>query len=98
MLRFYREFFRVYMNDIIIFSKILKKHVVHFKQIFRLFINKRVNLISNKSFLNYSFIMLFEQRIDNFDLSISIEKITIITFLRFSQLLKNLKHFFDLID
>ena len=98
MLRSYREFFRIYMNDIIMFSKILKKHVVHFKQIFQLFVNKRVNLISNKSFLNYSFIMLFEQRVDNFDLSISIEKITTIIFLRFSQSLKNLKHFLDLID
>ena len=34
MLRSYREFSRVYMNDIIMFSKILKKHIVHFKQIF----------------------------------------------------------------
>ena len=34
MLRLYREFFRVYMNDIIIFSKILKEHIVHFRQIF----------------------------------------------------------------
>ena len=50
MLRFYRKFFRVYMNDIIIFSKILKKHIVYFKQIFQLFANKRVNLIFNKSF------------------------------------------------
>ena len=98
MLRSYRDFFRVYMNDIIIFSKILKKHIAHLKQIFQLFVSKRVNLIFNKSFLNYSFIMLFEQRVDNFDLSISVEKITIIIFLRFSQSLKNLKHFLDLID
>ena len=98
MLRLYREFSRVYMNDIIIFSKILKEHIVHFRQIFQLFASKRVNLVFNKSFLNYSFIMLLEQRVDSLDLSISIEKITTITFLRFSQSLKNLKHFFDLID
>ena len=98
MLRSYREFFRVYMNDIIVFSKILKKYIAHFKQIFQLFVSKRVNLAFNKSFLNYSFIMLFEQRVDNLDLSISAEKIAIIIFLRFSQSLKNLKHFFDLID
>ena len=98
MLRSYREFSRVYMNDIIMFSKILKKHIVHFRQIFQLFASKRVNLVLNKSFLSYSFIMLLEQRVDNFDLSISIEKIATIIFLRFSQSLKNLKHFFDLID
>ena len=98
MLRSYRDFSRVYMNDIIVFSKTLKKHIVHLRQIFQLFANKRVNLTLNKSFLNYSFIMLFEQRVDNLDLSTSIEKITIIIFLRFSQSLKNLKHFLDLID
>ena len=98
MLRLYRDFFRVYMNDIIIFSKTLKEHIAHLRQIFQLFASKRVNLALNKSFLNYSFIMLLEQRVDNLDLSISIEKITIIIFLRFSQSLKNLKHFSDLID
>ena len=98
MLRSYRDFFRVYMNDIMIFSKILKEHIVHLRQIFQLFASKRVNLTLNKSFLNYSFIMLLEQRVDSLDLSISAEKITIITFLRFSQSLKNLKHFLDLID
>ena len=98
MLRSYRDFSRVYMNDIIIFSKILKKHIAHLRQIFQLFASKRVNLTFNKSFLSYSFIMLFKQRVDSLDLSISIEKIAIITFLRFSQSLKNLKHFFYLID
>ena len=98
MLRFYREFFRVYMNDIIIFSKILKEHIAHFRQIFQLFASKRVNLALNKSFLSYSFIMLLEQRVDSLDLSISTEKIAAIIFLRFSQSLKNLKHFLDLID
>ena len=96
MLRTYREFFRVYMNDIIMFSKTLTKHVEHFKQIFQLFVNKRVNLIFIKSFLNYSFIMLFDQRVDNLKLSISIEKIAIIILLQFSQSFRNLKHFLNL--
>lgn len=29
MIRFYREFSRVYMNDIIVFFKILNEHVKH---------------------------------------------------------------------
>ena len=98
ILRSYRDFSRVYMNDIIVFSKTLKKHIAHLRQIFQLFANKRDNLTFNKSFLNYSFIMLLEQRVDNLDLSTSIEKIITIIFLRFSQSLKNLKHFLDLID
>ena len=98
MLRSYRDFSRVYMNDIIVFSKTLKEHIAHLRQIFQLFVSKRVNLIFNKSFLSYSFIMLLEQRVDSLDLSISIEKIATIIFLRFSQSLKNLKHFLDLID
>ena len=85
MLRSYREFFRVYMNDIIVFSKILTNHLKHFKQIFQLFVNKCVNLTFIKFFLNYLFIMLFDQRVNNLKLFISIEKIAIIISLQFSK-------------
>ena len=98
MLRSYREFSKIYINDIIIFFKTFNEHVKHLRQIFRLFQQKRVNLTFIKSFLNYSFITLLNQRVNNLNLSISKKKIVIITFLQFSTSLRDLKYFFDLID
>ena len=98
MLRFYRQFFRVFMNDIVIFSHILKKHLRHLHQIFEFFQNKRVNLTSIKSFLNYFFIILLKQRVNSLDLFIFEKKIVVIVFLRFSKLLKNLNYFLSFID
>ena len=98
MLRFYQKFSRVYMNNIIIFFKTFKKYMKHLRQIFRLFQQKRVSLIFIKSFLNYLFIILLNQRVDNLKLSTFEKKMIIITFLQFSTLLRDLKYFLDLID
>ena len=98
MLKFYREFLRAYMNDIIIFNKTLKNHVKHFSQIFNLFRVKRVNLILEKFFLSYSFITLLRQKIDNLNLFISTKKIATITSLQFPHSLRDLKYFLSFID
>ena len=98
MLRLYKKFSKIYINDIIIFFKILDEYMKHLRQIFWLFQQKRVNLISIKSFLNYLSIILLSQRIDNLNLLISRKKIIVITFLKFSTSLRDLKYFFDLIN
>ena len=98
LLRLYRQFSRAFMNDIMIFSRTLKKHLLHLRQIFELFRNKRVNLASAKFLLNYSSIILFDQRMNNLDLFISTKKIAVITSFRFSETLKNLKYFLNLIE
>ena len=98
ILRFYRQFSRVFMNDIVIFSHILKKHFRHLHQIFDFFQNKRVNLTSIKSFLNYFSIILLRQRVNSLDLFISKKKIVVIIFLQFSKSLKNLNYFLSFID
>ena len=48
LLCFYRQFFRIFINNIMIFSHTLKKHLFYLQQIFELFQLKRVNLISTK--------------------------------------------------
>ena len=98
MLRLYKKFSKIYMNDIIIFFKTLDEYVKYLRQIFRLFQQKRVNLIFIKSFLNYLLIILLSQQIDNLNLSISKKIIIVITFLQFSISLRELKYFFDLIN
>ena len=96
MLQSHRKFSRAYMNDIIIFFKTLNEHVKHFRQIFRLFQKRRVNLTSIKFYLNYSFIILLKQKIDNLKLFIIVEKITVIISLQFSISLRKLKYFLKL--
>ena len=96
MLKSFRDFLRVYINDIIVFFKILDKHINHFRQIFQLFRVKRVNLASIKLFLTYSSIILFKQRVNNLEMSIFEKKIAIIISLRFFKSLRDLEYFLNL--
>ena len=98
MLQSHREFFRAYMNNIIIFSKTLNEHVKHFRKIFQLFQKRRVNLASTKFYLRYPFITLLGQKMNNLKLSITAEKIAAIILLQFSASLRKLKYFLKLID
>ena len=97
MLRFYKNFFRVFMNDIVIFSHILKKYLLHLNQIFKLFRIRHVNLTLTKFFLNYSLIILLNQQINNLDLFTSTKKIVVITLLRLLKTLKNFEYFLNFI-
>ena len=65
---------------------------------FDFFNDKRVNLTSIKSFLSYFFIILLNQRVDNLKLFIFEKKIVAIVSLQFSNFLKNLKYFLNLIE
>ena len=98
ILKSIREFVKAYMNDIIVFSKTLSKHLNHLRKMFILFRQKRINLNPKKSFLSYSFVILFEQRIDSLSLFTSEKKLVIITTLRFSKTLRQLKTFLKLIN
>ena len=51
MLRIYKAFARVYVNDIMIFSHTLKKHIVHLHAIFELFDFFDITLSSEIFFL-----------------------------------------------
>ena len=59
-LRLYRYFAKCYINNIIIFSYIAKKHFEHLKTIFAFFIRFKVTLELKKSYLNYLSIILFK--------------------------------------
>ena len=95
ILRNYKKFCRVYIDDIVIFSKILKKHFKHLDTIFNLFDRLHINLSSFKSFLSYSSVQLLKLRIDAFNLSTSIEKLKAIAKLQFSTTLRDLKMYFE---
>ena len=81
----------------IIFSKTLIDYLKHLRYIFQLFRKKRVSLSPKKSFLGYSSVILLGQRVDSLGLTISEEKLTTITALFFSAILRDLEVFLGLI-
>ena len=98
ILRAYSEFAKIYVNDIVVFSQILKKHLTHLSIIFQVMNFYGISFSSKKSFLSYFTVALLSQKIDAFDFSIVSEKLDAIARLNFSYTFKNLKIYFDLID
>ena len=98
MLRSFKNFAKIFVNDIIIFSRILQKHLSHLRQIFELFRSKRVSLSPIKSFINYPSVILLDQRVDKLDMFTSQKKIQAITSLRFLETLRDLEIFLGLIE
>src|SRR5436190_20926211 len=66
--RSHKFFICCYINDIVIFSKILKNHLKHLNIIFSLFDKMRIIFKEIKTHLNYSSIILLNQQVDNFDM------------------------------
>ena len=93
LLRSYKKFAKIYVNDIIVHFKILRKHLKHLCTFFQMFRTKRINLIVIKSFLAYFFVILLNQRIDSLDMFTIVEKIIVIIFLRFSFNLRDFEIF-----
>lgn len=98
MLHSYWKFTYAYINNIIIFSLILKNHLQHLRNIFDLFCAWCVSLISNKSFLDYSSIILLNQWVNSLRIFTFKNKIKIIISLQFSDNLRDLKTFLDFIE
>lgn len=62
MLREFRDFVRAYIDDIVVFSRTLEKHVNHLHQIFDLFSRLNISLNPKKSYLGYPTIQLLGQK------------------------------------
>ena len=87
--REFKEFCRVYIDDIIIFSKTLNEHIEHFHKIFELFDRLHISLSSTKSFLEYLTIQFLNLKVDAFDLFTLKEKLKTIASLKFFTTLQN---------
>ena len=98
MLRSFKNFIKTFVNNIIIFSRTLQKHLGHLRQIFELFRIKRVSLSSIKLFIDYSSVILLSQRVDELDMFTSQKKIQAIISLRFLETLRDLEIFLELIE
>ena len=96
--RSYRYFCRVYIDDIVIFSTSLKKHLIHLRFIFSTFEKMNIYLSSRKSFFDYSFVQLLNQKVDVLKLITAEEKFIIIANFFFSKTLVQLKKYLNLIE
>src|SRR5947207_13471643 len=66
--RFHKFFICCYIDDIVIFLKILKNHFKHLNIIFNLFDKMRIIFKKVKTHLDYSSIILLNQQVDDFDM------------------------------
>ena len=98
MFKPFRSFCRVYMNDIVVFSKTFEKHFEHLIQIFQFFNNKNIMVFLKKSFLTFSNIILFDQWINNLEMFTTAKKIKAILNLLFPVILKELNYFLRFIE
>ena len=98
LLRSYRNYAKVYVNDIVIHFEILKKHFRHFRKIFNVFTINNIFIKSKKTFIDYFTMHLLKQKIDFLDLIIAKKKFKIIFRLFFSISLQLLEIYFEFID
>ena len=96
LLRKFRRFVRVYVNDIVIFSKIIVEHIIHLRKIFNMFRRNNISIKFNKIFLNYLFVQLLNQKIDFFNLLINEKKLKIIAKLSFFRILRQFEIYLKL--
>ena len=98
LFRVYRKFVKIYIDDIIIFSRILEKHVIHLRQIFEKLVQFNIFIKLIKTFIDYSFVQLLDQKMNFFDLFINEKKLKTISKLQFSRIFRQLKTYLNLID
>ena len=89
LLKPFKTFAKIYIDDVIIFIQILKQHVEHFNHIFNLFDKMNIALKPSKSYIGYPTVALLKQKVDNFGLNISVDKLEIIRAIKFPRKFKN---------
>ena len=84
LLRFHCKHAKVYVDDIVIFSKILKSHKQHFRVVFDTFQFHNIFVKITKTFDDYFNIQLFNQTINFFEFVIVEDKFKAIIKFKFS--------------
>ena len=95
LLRFYK-FVKIYINDIVIYFKILKKHIAHLREIFDILIVNNIFIKLQKTFVEYFTMHLLNQKIDFFELTTTKKKLKIISKLKYFQIFQILKIYLKL--
>src|SRR5947207_7554904 len=85
ILHSHKFFVCCYIDDIVIFSKILEDHLQHLNTVFSLFNRLEITFKKIKIHLNYSSIILLDQQVDDFDMIFLKKQIAALQDLSFSE-------------
>ena len=96
LLRMQKAFARVYIDDIVIFSYIKKKHEIYLREVFVVLTNNNIFIKSTKIYLKYSNVALFDQKINSLKFVIFEKKLKTIAKLHFSRIFRQLKTYLSL--
>ena len=86
----------IYIINIIIFSKTLKKHEQYFRQFFIILQINNISIKLEKIFWNYSNIQFLNEKMNFFDFATTKNKLKIISKFQFSRILRQLKIYLNL--
>ena len=98
VLRLYKQFVKTYINDIVIFSKLLQKHFDHFQKIFDVFAHNNIAVNSKKTYIEYFSVKLLKQQVNFFDLIADKDKLKVIAHITFSTTFKQFETYLKLTD
>ena len=89
-------FAKIYIDNIIIKSKSMRKHMIHFRTVFKLFNKLNISIKSIKIFIVYSDVVLLKQKINVLNFTTTKERLKAIAEIKFSEIFENLKHYLKL--
>ena len=96
ILRPHRAYARVYVDDIVIYSNGIDRHLEHLQTIFATLARYNICLSPGKSFLGYPSVQLLRQWVNTFDLTTAEDKLSAITQLHFPHTLSALEKYLRL--
>ena len=97
ILRLY-NFAKIYIDNIIIYSKSLSEHFEHLRKIFEILKNNNISMNSKKAYIEYSSVNLLKQHVNFFDFAIDEQKLKAIAQFVFSIILKQFEIYLKLIE
>src|SRR5436309_934560 len=96
ILQSHKFFVCCYIDNIIIFSKILQNHFQHLNMMFSLFDKLKIMLKKVKTHLEYLSIILLDQQVDDFDMTFLKKRIVTLQDLFFLKTLKDLEIYLNM--
>ena len=98
VLKNHKKYFQTYVDDIIIFFKTLETYLRHLIKIFNTLNVNNIFIKSIKAFITYFIVNFLNQKMNFFDLIIAENKLKVISLLKFSRTLHQLKIYLKLIN
>ena len=96
ILRNYRNFAKVYIDDIMIFSTNLQKHLTHLPKVFNVLTRNNIFINSLKTFFEFVSVNLLKQHVTSLKFLTNEQKFHVISNLTFSINLNQLKTYVKL--